>query len=80
MGIVKASSKLAARMANDSIANRQMNNAHKTAYKMTGDELRKATKQGRHINAKRAYQRNLEQTKRKIEQGHKNRGKFIDEL
>lgn len=80
MSFVKAGSKLLARIANDSIANRQMKNAHKVAYKMTGSELKKATKQGKHINAKRAYQRNLEVTKRKIEQGHKNRGKFIDEF
>ncbi len=80
MGIVKAGSKLIARIANDRIANHQMRNAHKTAYKITGDQIRQANKQHKHIDCKRAYRRNLAETKRKIEQSHHNRGKFIDEV
>lgn len=80
MGIIKAGVKLIARIANDSIAKHQRRNAHKTAYKLTGNQLRQANKRQEYIDGKRAYQRNLAQTKRRIDQDHHNRSKFIDEL
>ena len=80
MGIIKAGVKLIARIANDSIAKYQRRNAQKTAYKITGNQLRQANKRQEYIDGKRAYQRNLAERKRKIDQDHHNRSKFIDEL
>ena len=80
MGIFKAGAKLLARIANDSIANNQRRNAQKTAYKITGNQIRQANKRHEYIDGKRAYQCNLVQTKRRIDQDHHNCSKFIDEL
>lgn len=80
MGIIKAGSKLIARIANDGIANHQMRTAYKAAYKATGKQINQANKRHKRIDCKRAYQLNLAERKRKIEQSHHNRSKFIDEI
>lgn len=67
MGIIKAGTKLIARMANDGIASYQRKHAHKVAYKLTGGQIRQANKRRKHIDSRRAYRRNLAETNRKIE-------------
>lgn len=80
MGIFKAGSKFIARKVNDSVTNRQRDTVQEKTYRQTGKQLQQASKQGRHVNGRALYEKNLKRNTRAIEQNSKNREKFINDL
>lgn len=80
MSFIKSVVKAAARAVNNANSNRKRDEVKNTTYKQTGKQLEQAKKNGQFVNARALYQSNLAKNKRKIEQSHSNREKFIDSL
>lgn len=80
MGLIKAFSKAVARTVNNANTNRKLDKLQTKTFKETGKQLADARSRGKFVNGSVLYKQNLAKNKRKIEQQHSNREKFINEL
>ena len=80
MSLFSALMKLAMRSTNDRIKKREIKKAKAKAFKDTKTDIKKAKKQKRHINASKSYRTKVKKNMSAVNQRHKRREKFIDDL
>ncbi len=80
MGLLKGIFRFTAHKINDGFTEKELKENGGKAYCQNGRNMKKAKKQGKHINGSQGYSRQLEKLNNKTNKKSKRREQFIDDI